>query len=73
MKVLDTDMLTHLFEGHQRTVERLNEEVAAAIISRIEILLGRFAMLLKAADGQELRVLNGCSTRQSNIWQRFRT
>jgi tRNA(fMet)-specific endonuclease VapC len=58
MKILDTDTLTHLFEGHKRTVERFRqetEEVATTIISRIEILQGRFAMLLKSADGQEMR------------------
>src|SRR5262245_18997740 len=58
MKVLDTDMLTHLFEGHPRVVERYEQEtdeMAMTIVSRIEILQGRFAALLKAANGQELR------------------
>ncbi len=58
MKILDTSTLTHLFGGRQRTVERFQqetEEVATTIISRIEILQGRFAMLLKAADGQDLQ------------------
>jgi tRNA(fMet)-specific endonuclease VapC len=58
MKILDTNTLTHLFEGHRRTTERFereNEEIATTIISRIEILQGRFAMLMKSADGQELR------------------
>jgi tRNA(fMet)-specific endonuclease VapC len=58
MKTLDTDTLTHLFEGHQRTVQRFQqeaEEVVTTIVSRIQILQGRFAMLLKAADGQQLR------------------
>jgi tRNA(fMet)-specific endonuclease VapC len=58
MKLLDTDMPTHLFEGQQLAVERFGqetEEVATTIISRIQILQGRFSMLLKAADGQHLR------------------
>jgi tRNA(fMet)-specific endonuclease VapC len=58
MKVLDTDTLTHLFGGHPRVLEAFNketEEVATTVISRIEILQGRFAMLLKAADGLELQ------------------
>ena len=58
MKVLDTNTLTHLFGGHQRVVETLareSEEIATTFISRIEILQGRFAMLLKAADGRELQ------------------
>jgi hypothetical protein len=57
MKILDSDTLTHLFQGQQRTVKRLEqetEEVATTIISRIQILHGRFAMLLTAADGQQL-------------------
>jgi predicted nucleic acid-binding protein len=58
MKVLDTNMLTHLFEGHPRVIQRFEQEtdeVATTIISRLEILQGRFAMLLKAADGKELQ------------------
>jgi tRNA(fMet)-specific endonuclease VapC len=58
MKILDTNTLTHLFEAHPRVVEQYekeSDEIAMTIISRIEILQGRFAMLLKAANGQELR------------------
>ena len=58
MKILDTNTLTHLFESHPPVVERYEQEtddIAMAIVSRIEILQGRFAMLLKAANGQELR------------------
>lgn len=58
MKILDTDTLTHYFAGHSRTLERFGQEtdvVATTIVSRIEILQGRFAMLLKAAAGAELR------------------
>ncbi len=58
MKVLDTDMLTHLIVGHPKVLERLRQEtdvVATTIISRIEILRGRFATVLTAADGQELQ------------------
>lgn len=50
--------LTHLFGGHPGVLEayeKETEEIATTVISRIEILQGRFAMLLKAADGQELR------------------
>ena len=55
MKILDTNTLTHLFGGHARTIERFQtetEDVAATIVSRIEILQGRFAMLLKAAGAE---------------------
>ena len=58
MKILDTDTLTLFFSGHERVVSRRQmetDEVAITIISRIETLQGRFAMVLKAADGAELR------------------
>lgn len=58
MKVLDTNTLTHLFASHPRVVEhyrRETDEVVTTVINRVEILQGRFAMLLKAATGEELR------------------
>src|SRR5262245_46548577 len=58
MIVLDTDTLTLFLHDHQRVVERLDAEtdtIAITIISRIETLQGRFATLLKAADGAELQ------------------
>ena len=57
MTVLDTDITTLLFSGHERVVERYraeSDEVVITTITRIEILEGRFATLLKAADGAEL-------------------
>jgi tRNA(fMet)-specific endonuclease VapC len=58
MKVLDTDTLSLLFANHARVSERFRsetDEIVTTIISRIETLQGRFATLLKAADGVELR------------------
>lgn len=58
MIVLDTDTLTLLIAEHARVAERYHREtgeVVLAIISRIEVLQGRFATLLKAADGAELQ------------------
>jgi tRNA(fMet)-specific endonuclease VapC len=58
MIVLDTDTLTLLIVGHERVGERYRhtaEEVAITVISRIEVLQGRFATLLKAANGAELQ------------------
>jgi tRNA(fMet)-specific endonuclease VapC len=58
MKILDTDTLTLFFSGHERVVSRrqsATDEVAITIISRIETLQGRFAMLLRAPNGAELR------------------
>jgi tRNA(fMet)-specific endonuclease VapC len=55
--VLDTDTLTLLLVGHPRVAERRHretDEVVLTIITRIETLQGRFATLLKAADGAEL-------------------
>ena len=58
MYLLDTDTLTLIDLGHPRTVARLlqvnPEEVAITVITRIEILQGRFAAVRKAAGTQEL-------------------
>ena len=57
MKILDTDILTLFFRGHRAVLDRHQEEaeqVAITIISRIQTLQGRFAMLLKATDGAQL-------------------
>src|SRR5437016_1124476 len=57
MKVLDTDILSLLFHDHPKVVERHqqeNDELAITIVSRIQVLQGRFEMILKAADGAEL-------------------
>jgi tRNA(fMet)-specific endonuclease VapC len=57
MILLDTDHLSLLFADHPRVAERFRgttEVVATTIISRIEVLQGRFAFLLKAADAEQL-------------------
>src|SRR5262245_41580321 len=57
MLVLDTDTLTHLLLGHRRVAEqrdRATAEVALTMVTRIELLQGRFASVLKAADGAQL-------------------
>src|SRR5438477_12980206 len=58
MIVLDTDTLTFFLRDHSGVLERMRmarDDVAITIISRIETLQGRFATLLKAADGAELQ------------------
>lgn len=59
MYVLDTDTLSHLFAAHPRVLTRRNNipstEIAITIVTRIEVLQGRFDFLLKAATGEELR------------------
>lgn len=56
--LLDTDTLTHLHMGHRRVNEQIYTagaaQIATTIISRIEMLQGRMAYLLKAADSQQL-------------------
>ncbi len=56
MNLLDTDTLTLLMAGQERllrNVEKANG-VAISIVTRIEILRGRFDTVLKAADSTEL-------------------
>ena len=58
MHILDTDTLTHLYAGHPRVINRLKKiedpDVCTTIITKIELLRGRFDFLLKAATGDEL-------------------
>jgi tRNA(fMet)-specific endonuclease VapC len=58
MHLLDTDTLTYLHAGHPKVIRRLREladpDVATTMITRIEILRGRFDFVLKATDGAQL-------------------
>jgi tRNA(fMet)-specific endonuclease VapC len=57
MFVLDTDTLSLFLRGHARVTERLaqaTEEVTITLITRIELLRGRFASVLKAENGARL-------------------
>ena len=58
MFLLDTDILTLLELAKPRVVDRLSEvdpaEVTTKLITKIEMLLGRFAAVLKAANAEEL-------------------
>ncbi|HWG46513.1 MAG TPA: type II toxin-antitoxin system VapC family toxin [Gemmataceae bacterium] len=58
MYLLDTDTLTLVHAGHLRVLERRqtvpDNEIAIAIVTRIEVLQGRFDFVLKAADGNQL-------------------
>ena len=58
MIVLDTDILTHYLRNHAGVWQRHRDaegEVVITIIRRIETLQGRFATILKAADGMQLQ------------------
>src|SRR5688500_1434950 len=58
MHLLDTDTLTHLHAGHPRVLERLHSltdsDVGTTIITKIELLRGRFDFVLKAETGVAL-------------------
>lgn len=56
MIILDTDSLSLLMTGKPLLTKRVAEAEAVAItvVSRIEILQGRFASLLTAATGEQL-------------------
>jgi tRNA(fMet)-specific endonuclease VapC len=58
MYLLDTDNLSRLRSDDQRLRERRERiapaELATTVITRIEILQGRFDSVVKAADGEEL-------------------
>ena len=58
MYILDTDTLTHLHAGHPRVMQRLRRitdpSVAITIVTKIELLRGRYEYVLKAASGAEL-------------------
>jgi tRNA(fMet)-specific endonuclease VapC len=57
MTLLDTDTLTLYFAAHPRVTEKVQaatEVPATSLVSRIEILRGRFDSVLKAEDGQQL-------------------
>ena len=59
MHVLDTDTLTHLHAGHPRVIKHLQEiddpDIFTTIITRIELLRGRFEFLLKADSDKFLK------------------
>ncbi|TMQ32603.1 MAG: type II toxin-antitoxin system VapC family toxin [Planctomycetota bacterium] len=58
MILLDTDMMSLFASGHPAVVARVRtatEPVAITIVTRIEILQGRFDFLLKAANAEQLQ------------------
>jgi tRNA(fMet)-specific endonuclease VapC len=57
MFVLDTDTLSLFLRAHVGVTDRVahaTEEVAITLITRIELLQGRFASVLKAENGERL-------------------
>jgi tRNA(fMet)-specific endonuclease VapC len=58
MYLLDTDSVSHWHAGHPRMLQRfqeaVHEDIRTTIITKIEILQGRYDFLLKAATVTEL-------------------
>ncbi|MBD3307158.1 PIN domain-containing protein [candidate division KSB3 bacterium] len=58
MLLLDTDTLTHLHAGHPNVIAHLHQaddpDIGITVITKIELLRGRFDFVLKAATGREL-------------------
>jgi tRNA(fMet)-specific endonuclease VapC len=58
MILLDTDFLSLLLAGNPAVVARLRragDDVAITVITKVEILKGRYDSLLKASDGKQLQ------------------
>ena len=65
MHILDTDTLSQLQRGNENVKKRLANakdfEFGITIITKAEILRGRFEFLLKAEDSEKLEKLkSGC-------------
>jgi tRNA(fMet)-specific endonuclease VapC len=66
MPIFDTDTVTHLHVGNPNVVENLKKtddpDIRITVITKIELLRGRFEFLLKASDSEKLaraqRLLN---------------
>jgi len=58
MHVLDSDTFSHLHAGHPQVVANLravdDPDVGTTIVTKIEILRGRYDFVLKAATGEQL-------------------
>ncbi len=59
MHILDTDTVVHLHAGNPRVAENLKHlddpDVGITVITKIELLKGRFDFLLKASDQEQLQ------------------
>jgi tRNA(fMet)-specific endonuclease VapC len=58
MYLLDTDTLSHWHAGNQRLADRIRQvddpEIVISVVTKIEILRGRYDFVLKAADATQL-------------------
>jgi tRNA(fMet)-specific endonuclease VapC len=73
--ILDTDTLSRLHAGDARVQERRERfdptEVVTTVITRIEILRGRFDFVLKATDGGQLRQAQDWLQRSEELLSRI--
>ncbi len=71
MQLLDADTLTHLYHGHARASERLRQcddpDIGVTIITKAEILRGRYDALLKAAGGEQILRARNLLHRTENL------
>ena len=58
MILLDTDILSLVLAGKPSVIARLSraeDDVAITVITKVEVLQGRYDFLLKASDGDQLQ------------------
>lgn len=75
MILLDTDIISLLLAEHPAITARFRtatDEVAITFVSRIEILEGRFAFVMKAADGAQVLRAQEWLAKSESALSRFR-
>jgi tRNA(fMet)-specific endonuclease VapC len=75
MHILDTDTLSRLHAGDMRVQDHKERydpaEVVTTVITRVEILRGRFEFVLKAADGRQLLTAQDWLRRSEELLSRI--
>lgn len=75
MYILDSDTLTHLHAGNANVVTQLracaDPDVCITIVTKIELLRGRFDYLLKAASGADLLRAQQLLTRTEELLEQL--
>lgn len=75
MYILDSDTLTHLHAGNANVVAQLracaDPNVCIMIVTKIELLRGRFDYLLKAASGADLLRTQQLLTRTEELLEQL--
>jgi tRNA(fMet)-specific endonuclease VapC len=75
MHILDTDTSSRLHAGNARVQDHKERfdpaEVVTTVITRIEILRGRFDFVLKATDGAQLRKAQDWLRRSEGLLNRI--